>query len=160
MLLPYRSISEMLSGIPGMLGVGIRRIWYRATLHACGSRLFVDWGAVLRSPRSAVGDNVYVGIRSWIGEVSIGSNVMLSGPCIVTSGSHTHGISRDRPMSEQPVTLTTVHIGDDVWVGAGAIIMADLATGTVVGAGSVVTKPTEPYSIVAGNPAKQIRERQ
>ena len=63
-------------------------------------------------------------------------------------------------MSEQPVTLATVHIGDDVWVGAGAIIMADLATGTVVGAGSVVTKATEPYSIVVGNPARKIRDRE
>ncbi|OQB26464.1 MAG: putative acetyltransferase [Chloroflexi bacterium ADurb.Bin180] len=159
-MLPYRSTSQLLAGIPGMLGVLVRRIWYRAALQACGSRLFVDWGAVLRSPRSVIGDDVYVGIRSWIGEVSIGSKVMLSGPCIVTSGSHTHGISRDRPMSEQPVTLATVHIGDDVWVGAGAIIMADLATGTVVGAGSVVTKATEPYSIVVGNPARKIRDRE
>ena len=159
-MLPYRSISELLSGIPGMLGVLLRRLWYRTMLPTCGARLFVDWGAVLRSPRSVIGDNVYVGIRSWISEVSIGSDVMLSGPCIVTSGRHTHGVSRDRPMREQPVALTAVHIGDDVWVGSGAIIMADLATGTVVGAGSVVTKPTEPYSIVVGNPARKIGERE
>lgn len=54
-----------------------------------------------------------------------------------------------------------VVVEDDVWIGADALIMqgVTLARGTVVAAGSVVVKSTEPYSIVGGNPAKLIRKR-
>lgn len=54
----------------------------------------------------------------------------------------------------------TITICNDVWVGAGAIILngITIGEGAVVGAGSVVTKDVEPYTIVAGNPAKKIKD--
>lgn len=57
---------------------------------------------------------------------------------------------------EQPVLL-----GHDVWIGHGAAILAGrtVGTGAVVGAASVVTRDVAPYTIVAGNPARPIRER-
>lgn len=53
-----------------------------------------------------------------------------------------------------------INIEDDVWVGAGAIILGGvtIGKGAVVGAGSVVTKNVEPYTIVAGNPARKIKD--
>lgn len=52
-------------------------------------------------------------------------------------------------------------IGNDVWIGAGAIIKKgiNIGDGAVIGAGSIVTKDVEPYSIVCGNPAKIIKYR-
>ncbi|RUX91838.1 CatB-related O-acetyltransferase [Mesorhizobium sp. M7D.F.Ca.US.004.03.1.1] len=52
-------------------------------------------------------------------------------------------------------------IGNDVWIGRRAIIMPGITIGdgAVVGAGSIVTKDVAPYAIVAGNPAKLIRNR-
>jgi phosphonate metabolism protein (transferase hexapeptide repeat family) len=54
-----------------------------------------------------------------------------------------------------------VSIGHDVWIGHGAIILPgrDIGTGAVVAAGAVVTKDVAPYLIVAGNPARPIRQR-
>jgi phosphonate metabolism protein (transferase hexapeptide repeat family) len=54
-----------------------------------------------------------------------------------------------------------VVIGHDVWIGHGAIILPgrSVGTGAVVGAGAVVTKDVDPYAIVAGNPARVIRQR-
>jgi len=54
-----------------------------------------------------------------------------------------------------------VSIGDDVWIGHGAIVLPgrSIGTGAVVGAGSVVTKDVPDYAIVVGNPARQIRQR-
>lgn len=55
-----------------------------------------------------------------------------------------------------------ISIGNDVWIGTGAIIVdgVNIGDGAVVGAGSVVTKDVEAYSVVAGTPARVIRERQ
>ena len=52
-------------------------------------------------------------------------------------------------------------IGNDVWIGAGAIINrgVTVGNGAVVGSGSVVTKNVDPYTIVAGCPAKKIKDR-
>lgn len=54
-----------------------------------------------------------------------------------------------------------VSIGNDVWIGHGAIIMAGIkiGNGAVIGSGAVVTKNVEPYTIVAGVPARKIRDR-
>src|SRR6266446_1218578 len=54
-----------------------------------------------------------------------------------------------------------VVVGHDVWIGHGAIILAGrtVGTGAVIGAGAVVTKDVDPYAIVAGNPARVIRQR-
>ena len=59
-----------------------------------------------------------------------------------------------------PPALRTV-IEDDVWVGAGSILMTGVhvGRGAIVAAGSVVTRDVEPYQIVAGVPAKALRER-
>lgn len=55
-----------------------------------------------------------------------------------------------------------LEIGNDVWIGANVIILPSvrkIGNGAIIGAGSVVTKDVEPYSVVAGNPAKFIKNR-
>jgi phosphonate metabolism protein (transferase hexapeptide repeat family) len=54
-----------------------------------------------------------------------------------------------------------VEIGHDVWIGHGAIVLAGrkIGTGAVIAAGAVVTKDVAPYAIVAGNPARMLRQR-
>jgi len=54
-----------------------------------------------------------------------------------------------------------VHIGHDVWIGHGALILPgrNIGTGAVVAAGAIVTKDVPAYTIVAGNPARQIKPR-
>jgi len=61
----------------------------------------------------------------------------------------------------QPVSKGDVIIGNDVWIGYRAIILSGvkIGDGAVVGAGAVVTKDVEPYSIVAGNPARLVGRR-
>jgi phosphonate metabolism protein (transferase hexapeptide repeat family) len=56
----------------------------------------------------------------------------------------------------------TAHIGHDTWIGAGAMIKPEVTVGdgAVVAAGAVVTKDVDPYTIVAGTPAKVLRLRQ
>ena len=82
------------------------------------------------------------------------------GPHVVLAAGN-HGTDGSRPMSAQPMTGVGITIEDDVWIGAHATITdgVTLAEGTIVGAGAVVTRDTEPYSIVAGVPARLVRYR-
>ena len=64
-------------------------------------------------------------------------------------------------VSESDISHDYVVIGHDVWVGAGAIILPGIyiGDGAVIGAGSVVTKDVPRFSVVAGNPAREIKKR-
>lgn len=160
-LLGFDTAGEMLAFIPGGLGRLWRRAWYRLTLDHCGRDLCVDWMAVIRTPRARVGDNVYIGVFCWIGWADIGDDVMLGGHVTVLSGSRHHSFDRtDVPMSRQGGHPACVRVGQDVWIGNRAVVMADVAEGSVVGAGSVVTKPHEPRTVLAGAPARPLRRRE
>lgn len=58
------------------------------------------------------------------------------------------------------IPLKTI-IGNDVWIGQCVLIKqgVQIGTGAVIGMGSIVTKNIEPYSVVAGNPAREIKKR-
>ena len=65
-------------------------------------------------------------------------------------------------MSQLPdIPIKRTILGNDVWVGTNAVILGGLTIGdgAVIGAGAVVTKDVEPYSIVVGNPAREIKKR-
>jgi virginiamycin A acetyltransferase len=159
-LFKYHTITTALSIFPGRVGMTFRRAWYKATLLHCGKRLYVDFLGWIRTPKTQVGDNVYIGINSWVGLADIGSNVLISGGVIVLSGRHQHNTDNPEvPISESGGMSELVTIGNDVWIGAGAIVGADVADGCVVGAGTVVVHPTNPYEVVAGVPAKVIKKR-
>jgi len=64
-------------------------------------------------------------------------------------------------MYEESIDKGAIRIGHDVWIGTGSCVMGGvtIGTGAVVGAGAVVTKDIEPYAIVAGVPAREVRKR-
>jgi len=93
------------------------------------------------------------------GPISIGSNVLL-GPCASIISSN-HGIARDQLIRQQPGNDASIHIGDDVWLGANVVVTAGvtIGDGAVVGAGAVVTTDLPSMSISAGVPARVIGYR-
>lgn len=66
-----------------------------------------------------------------------------------------------RPIEDEVVTDGPVEIGHDVWIGAGAHVMAGvkIGTGAIIGAASVVTKDVPPYAVAVGAPARPVRFR-
>lgn len=156
----FTAPSQLLALIPGYFGIMLRRVWYRLTLRRCGTNLTVDWLGVIRTRDSEIGDRCTVGVSNWLGWVAIGDDVMMGSHVIVTSGARQHNFSNlDVPMRAQHGSKQQLRISSDVWIGAQAVIMADVNTGTVVGAGSVVTKTFTPHVIIAGNPARVLRHR-
>jgi len=94
-------------------------------------------------------------------KISIGSYVMIAHNVMIIGGNH--NIERtDIPMMRQGEGKQgDIIIEDDVWIGAGAIILTGvtIGKGSVIGAGSIVTKSIPSYSIAVGNPAIVIKKR-
>ena len=90
----------------------------------------------------------------------MGDDVLIGSNVTVSAGKH--GIEgRDHSVFSRPAEPIPIQFGNDVWLGAGVVIIpgVKLADGTVVGSNSVVTRDTEPYAVVAGCPARPIRQR-
>lgn len=91
--------------------------------------------------------------------VEIGEHCMLANGCFVSDSSHRYD-DPNRPITRQGFqSKGPTRIGDNCWLGAHAVVTSGVTIGErcVIGANSVVTKDVEPYSIVAGAPAKPIR---
>jgi len=157
----FTAPSQLLSFVPGLSGILLRRVWYRWTLKSCGRNLTMDWLAVIRLPGTTVGNNCTFGVANWIGFAAIGDDVMTGSHVNVLSGREQHGFADvERPMRLQHGEKRQLTIGSDVWIGAQAVVMADVSGGTVIGAGSIVTKTFPPRTIIAGNPARVLRARE
>jgi acetyltransferase-like isoleucine patch superfamily enzyme len=115
--------------------------------------------------RIKIGDYAHVGARCslWAGDttgrITLGEHALLGPEVFITASNYqtTPGI----PIMHQPRDEQDVIIGDDVWLGARAIVVAGvhIGDGCVVGAGAVVTRSLPPHSIAAGNPARVIGMR-
>jgi len=151
---------QLLSLIPGNAGELIRRVWYRQTLETCGKGFAIGFLSVVKCPETRIGNHVRVGMGCMITLADIGDYVLFSDHVKIPSGRRQHDIdNREIPIIHQPSRRERVTIGNDVWLGMGAIVGSDVQPGCVVGSGSVVTKTFPEYTIIAGVPGRVIRER-
>ena len=142
------------------------RVWYLAKIlriiDNSDSCIFED-GVYISSgkDRVKIGHHSHVNQNTFIQGAQIGNYVMI-GPD-VSLLSNSHNFDRiDVPMERQGMTDNNpVVIEDDVWIGRNVVILPGITIhkGSIVGAGAVVTKDVEPYSIVGGVPAKFIKKR-
>lgn len=152
--------SQTLSLIPGLCGQYCRRAFLMRVLAACGPGITIGFGAIFSQAQARLGPRVYVGPYSSIGLACIEADVLIANGVSIPSGRHTHGSGRlDLPIREQTGRPTAVHIGRGAWIGSGAVVMADIGRETIVGAGSVVTRPLPDGVVAAGVPARVIRAR-
>jgi acetyltransferase-like isoleucine patch superfamily enzyme len=135
-----------------------------------GRNVHIGIGSSLWAPRElVVGDDVYIGNGCTI-EVdgTIGDDVLIANAVGIV-GRFDHAVRqvgtpvrRADWVGDHPERLSRpVAVGDDVWIGYGAVVLSGLAVGrgAVVAAGSVVASDVAPYDIVAGNPARPIGRR-
>jgi acetyltransferase-like isoleucine patch superfamily enzyme len=152
--------SQLLSCMPGRLGVLLRAAFFSKVLSRCDPTVFIGFGALLTKSDTRLGKHVYVGPYCQLGWVSIGDDTLLGPNVQIPSGPKAHTFDRlDIPIRNQPRESQQVSIGRDCWIGAGSIVMADVADQSVVGAGSVVTRPIPRGQLAAGVPCKVIRPR-
>ncbi len=154
----FHHISFFLSLIPFRFGMIARSRFYKKTLSSCGENLQVYYGAIITYQDISIGDNVRIGPYNIISMCSIGNNVIMAQQVNILSGSNQHSFESMQLIKDQEGTRKTVTLGDNIWVGAGAIIMNDIQSNSIVGAGSIVIKPLKENGVYAGNPAKKIKD--
>lgn len=96
-----------------------------------------------------------------LGGVEIGSKCAIAAGVIIYSQTNRYDRGPDIPIVDQGTRLSPVTIGDDVWIGAGAIVLPGVKIGShaVIGAGSVVASDVAQWKIAAGVPARTIKDR-
>ena len=157
-------IGALLRPIPSFTGFVLRYGLYKLLFARLGGFCFIYGGARLfHTYGIRAGRNLHINSGAYLygrGGLTIGNHVLIGQNAIVLSSTH-HWSDPTRPIVFQGHRAEPVTIGDDVWIGANAVVLpgVTVATGTVIGAGAVVTHDTAPYAIVAGVPARQIGER-
>jgi len=128
-----------------------------------GNNVLMNDVIIQGSGQLELGVNTYIGSFSVIGcneKIIIGDNCMIAQSTSIRDTDHAF-LRRDMPMNQQGVSTSPIEIGDDVWIGHGAVITkgVTISRGAIIGANAVVTKNVPEYAIVGGAPAQIIRYR-
>ncbi|WP_162903392.1 acyltransferase [Taibaiella koreensis] len=136
-------------------------MYYKLRLRKCGWGTVIDKYVNLKGQRNLeIGESCVINsfVHIWAGPagLKIGNRVMIASHVAITTLTHDY---EDESMRFAPPVDKGIEIGDDVWIGAHAIIMPGIhiGKGAVIGAGAVVTKDVPAHSIVAGVPARLMK---
>lgn len=156
----FRFFAQCCAFAPGLPGDYLRIAYYKLTLEDCDLEGRIQFGSFFVHPEVRFSKMAYVGCYCVLGRVSIGERAQIASSVQVLSGRRQH--NRDQQGRILPADLTTyevITVGADSWIGAGALVMADVGAGATVGAGSVVVKPIPPHCTAVGNPARILESR-
>jgi len=156
----FWACSQLLSLLPGISGNYLRKSFYCLTMTRCDKECAILFGTIFSQADTEIGKGVYIGPNCNIGKCRIEDCCTLGSNVHIMSGRRQHCFDDpDMPVQEQGGIFEKVVIGEDTWIGNCAVIMANVGKKCIIGAGAVVTKDVEDFSIMAGNPAKLIRRR-
>lgn len=135
-----------------------------------GKNVVIAKGSSFTYKNIYIGNNVYIGGSALFmctrAKILLGNNIMFGPHVYIITGGHRMDIvgrymtsvmdNEKRPEDDRDVVIQ-----DDVWVGANSIILRGVTVGegSIIAAGSIVTKDITPYSIVGGSPAKTLKMR-
>nr|MDA3897396.1 acyltransferase [Desulfobacteraceae bacterium] len=148
-------------GLPGMVGMTMRWLLYRYLFVRLETFALIYPGAYLiHTYGIRVGRSFSINSGAMIdgrGGVTIGDYVMVGPNVVIASSDHDYR-QTDLPMATRDHKLAPVAIGNDVWIGANAVITGgtNIGDGAVISAGAIVTRNVYAYQIVGGVPARVI----
>jgi len=148
-------VSERAARCPGLSGLYLRQALYHRLLARMGRDIHFGYQTLLSKPAAKIGDRVYLGRFCTVGWVEIADDVRIADGVQLLSGAHHHG-SSEQGIDLQKITHRPIRIGKGAWIGANAVVMADVGEGAIVGAGAVVTRPVPAHATVVGVPARSI----
>ena len=156
----FAGFSQTVSLFPGLLGSYLRIAFYRCAMSHCANDSYIGFGTLFSHRDTELHSGIYIGPQCNIGLSVIHPNCLLGSGVHLLSGKNQHRFDDpDTPIRLQGGEFTKISLGENTWVGNGAIIMANVGRDCIIGAGTVVTNDIPPGSIVAGNPGKVVRSR-
>lgn len=152
------TLSQLLSLLPGKIGSYLRAGFYRFALKQCHPSVVIGFGTVFSQADTEIGAGTYIGPQCNIGLCNIGKDTLLGSGVHIMSGKGQHNF--DDPniaIRDQGGQFEKVSVGENCWLGNGALVMANIEDRCIIAAGAVVVNPVSTNTLVAGNPAKLIK---
>ncbi len=153
----FSFFSQTVSLVPGLPGDYVRVAYHRMTLDECPSDCRISFGTFFAQSSVTLGHGVYIGAYCVIARCTIGQHTQIASHVQIFGGGQQH--SRDeqgRILGADEAAFVSIQIGEDCWVGASAIVMAEVGPRTTIGAGAVVPRPIPGGVVAVGNPARVI----
>ncbi|NES96046.1 MAG: acyltransferase [Desertifilum sp. SIO1I2] len=155
---------ELGHGVKLDRGASLRNHGPRGRIYV-GNEVSLDLGVIVKTHVQGdicIGDRTYIGPYTCISgqTISIGEDCLIASHCGIYANNHAFA-ELDIPIILQGATYKGITIEDDCWLGCGVKVLdgVTIGRGSVVGAGSVVTKNIPPYAIAVGVPAKVVSWR-
>jgi acetyltransferase-like isoleucine patch superfamily enzyme len=150
--------AQTLALVPGPPGIVLRRAFYRLTLDRCEGDFYIGFGTIFTHRHARIEPGVFVGAYALIGCAVLGRGCLVGSRASLLSGRDQHELQADGTWSAtNPARRRQISIGEHVWIGEGATILADVGPQTMIAAGTVVSTAVSPRVMVAGNPARFVR---
>lgn len=154
----YLLFAQFYAILPGLPGDYMRIAFYKLTLLDCSLASRVSFGTFFAHREATIAPQVYIGSYCVLGRVTIGERTQVASGVQILSGLRQHVRDTDgRILGSSQGNFTPVLIGADCWIGAAAIVMANVGARCTIGAGSVVSRPIPANSVAVGSPARVIR---
>ena len=178
-------INQLMSIIPGKIGIYIRMIWYRYQWKIPKNieiKLFSEFisprNIMFKGKASLSNNCFFTAENSFIeigenfacntnfhanasigGKIKIGNNVLVGPNVVLRTANHNYE-NKDNLIINQGHNFGDITVRDNVWIGSNCTILSNvtIGTGSVIAAGSVVNKDVLPYTLVGGVPAKLIKK--
>ena len=160
-LLFWPFFTEALGMIPFTFGWQLRQDVYRRLGLCKGEGVIINHRTSIGERATTIGSDVWISKGVYVEYAHIGNHVLIGPSAVLLAGRYHHRAEgTEVPIKVQGNNpLEPIAVGDGAWIGANATVMADVGRHAIVGAGSVVLKAVPDYGVVAGNPARFIRDR-
>lgn len=154
----FQVFAQMAALIPGLPGDYLRVAYYVMTLKKCPLYSRISFGSFFAQSSVSLEKSVYIGAYCVIASCRIGARTQIASHVQIFAGGHQHERDLDgHILGADEGQFQSLTIGEDCWLGAASIVMADVGSGTTIGAGAVVTRPIPANVVAVGNPARVMK---
>lgn len=152
----FSCCKEIMATVPTIIGQYIRLAYYKSVCTHVGFDVSMLLGSMLAHRETIVRRGTIIGCYSIIGYANIGENTIFGARVSLVSGKYQHGRPGERKdkhdVEEQ---YTRIKVGDNCWIGEGAVILSNIGDNCTIAAGSVLLKDAPDGTTFMGNPARK-----
>lgn len=155
--------AHLAHGLLDLLPWPLRPALWKLLLGRMGRSVVLDYGVFIRVPWFVkLGSDLYIGRGSQLWAHSHEAGITIGNHVLIAPGALLTTLSHDYRAPGMPVEARPITVGDQVWIGARAVILpgVSLGTGAVVAAGAVVNADVPAWTVVAGVPARVVKRRE